>query len=412
MRILTLHNKYKFRGGEDESSETEDRVLRNYGHIIFRYEQDNSVIGSKNLVQIAGRAIYSSGSYTRVRELIRSLRPQVVDVHNFFPLISPSAYYACAAERVPVVQTLHNYRLVCPSALFFRDGKPCEDCLGKRFPYPGIQHRCYRGSALGSASVASMIGVHRLLNTWRDRVSIYITLTEFCRKKFIQAGLPADKICVKPNFVYPDPGVGDGSGDFALFVGRLAPDKGLRTMLHAWQLLRCPIHLAIVGEGPMQGDVAEQSSKSSYIQWLGRRPVEEVYELMGKAKFLVFPSESYETFGRVAIEAFAKGTPVIVSHIGAIAELVEHGRTGWHFQPRNAEALAAVVEHILTNPQLVPAMRREARREFEMKYTAEINYRRSMEIFNEAITRFPNSRTVGSDSLLSAAQADPFIRVY
>lgn len=410
MRILTLHNKYKFRGGEDESSESEDRVLRNYGHVIFRYEQDNAVIGSRSLVQIAGGAIYSRRSYRRVRELIRCLRPQVVDVHNFFPLISRSAYYACQAERIPVVQTLHNYRLACPSALFFRDGKPCEDCLGKHFPYPGIQHRCYRGSALGSATVASMIGFHRLLNTWRDRVSMYITLTEFCRTKFIQAGLPPNKIRVKANFVHPDPRPGDGLGGFALFVGRLSPEKGLVTMLHAWQLLRRPIHLAIVGEGPMESYVAEQCSKSTYIQSLGRLAVEEVYELMGKAKFLVFPSESYETFGRVTIEAFVKGTPVISSEIGAIAEFVEHGRTGWYFPPGNAEALAAVVDHIVANEQLLPAMRREARREFETKYTAEVNYRRSMEIFDEAISRFPQGHTTSPD-LLSSAQASS-IRVY
>jgi hypothetical protein len=196
MRILTLHNKYKIRGGEDESSETEDKLLRSHGHVIFRYEQDNAVIRSSNLVQIAGRTIYSGKAYHHTRALLRTLRPHLVDLHNFFPLISPSAYYACEAEGVPIVQTLHNYRLMCPGGLLFRDGKPCEDCLTKAFPYPGIQHKCYRNSALGSATVAAMIGVHRLLNTWRDRVSMYIALTEFCRNKFIQVGLPADKLRV------------------------------------------------------------------------------------------------------------------------------------------------------------------------------------------------------------------------
>jgi glycosyltransferase involved in cell wall biosynthesis len=412
MRILTLHNKYKFRGGEDESSESEDSMLRSRGHAIFRYEQDNAAIRSTNLIQVAGRTIYSGKSYRRIRELLRVLRPQVVDLHNFFPLISPSAYYACEAERVPVVQTLHNYRLLCPSALFFRNGKPCEDCVGRAFPYPGIQHKCYHDSALGSAAVASMIGVHRLLNTWRDHVSMYITLTKFCRDKFIQAGLPADKLRIKPNFVYPDPGIGDGAEDFALFVGRLSPEKGLRTMFDAWEVLRCPIRLKIVGEGPMESEIAEECSNSPYIEWLGGQPPESVYELMGKAKFLVFPSECYETFGRVAIEAFAKGTPVVLSDIGALSEMVEHGRTGWYFPPGDAEGLAAIVDNILTHPQMLPCMRREARREFETKYTAEINYVRSIEIFDEVVSRSPHRNTASPESMVASTQTPSFIRVY
>jgi glycosyltransferase involved in cell wall biosynthesis len=412
MRILSLHNKYQIRGGEDEASESGDRMLRSKGHLVFRYEQDNAVITSTNLVQIAGRTIYSGKSYHHTRELLRTLRPHVVDLHNFFPLISPSVYYACDAEAVPIVQTLHNYRLMCPGALFFRDGKPCEDCLAKAFPYPGIQHRCYRNSAFGSATVAAMIGVHRLLKTWRDRVSMYITLTEFCRKKFIQAGLPADKIRVKPNFVYPDPGVGTGSGEFVLFVGRLTPEKGLETLIRAWKLLQCQLTLKIIGEGPMGDYVAQQCRESACIEWLGKRPVEEVYQVMGNAKFLVFPSEWYETFGRVAIEAFAKGTPVVLSDVGALAEMVEHGRTGWYFPPGNAEALAAVMDHILTHQHILPSMRCEARREFETKYTAEINYVRSMEIFDEAISRSPHRDTASPESILASAQSPPFIRVY
>ncbi len=391
MRILTLHNKYKFRGGEEESSESEDRVLRSHGHTIFRYEQDNAVIGPTNLVRIAARTIYNPVSYRRVRELIRCLRPQIVDVHNFFPLISPSVYFACEAEHVPIIQTLHNYRLLCPGALFFREGKPCEECLTKAFPYPGIQHKCYRGSTLGSATVASMIGVHRLVKTWQHRPSMYITLSNFSRNKFVQAGLAADKIRVKPNFVDPDPGPGTGTGGFALFVGRLAPEKGLQTMLRAWQLLRRPLPLKIVGEGPLQDYVMEQHFRSPYIQILGKLPARHVYQLMGKAAFLLFPSESYETFGRVAIEAFAKGTPVIVSDIGAIGEVVEHGRTGWRFPPGDANALSATVDHIVENQHLLPSMRREARREFETKYTGETNYRQLMDIFNETLTRCSSS---------------------
>jgi glycosyltransferase involved in cell wall biosynthesis len=386
MRVLTLHNKYKIRGGEDESSESKDRMLRSRGHVVVRHERDNAVIRAGDLIQIAGSAIYSYQSYSRVRELIRALRPDIVDIHNFFPLISPSAYYACQAERVPVIQNLHNYRLLCPGATFFRDGGPCEDCLGKPFPYPGIQHRCYHSSAAGSAAVASMVGVHRLLETWQKQVTLYVALSEFCRKKFIEAGLPADRICVKPNFVDPDPKVGDASGNFALFVGRLVPEKGLQTLFRAWKLVKSAIPLKIVGEGPMAGYVAEQCRAFSKVEWLERKPIREVYDLMGQATFLVFPSEWYETFGRVAIEAFAKGTPVLISDIGAIAELVEEGRTGWRFRPGDAEDLAARVDQIMSSPHLLPAMGLEARREFEAKYTADGNYRLLMNIYDRAIS--------------------------
>ena len=197
--------------------------------------------------------------------------------------------------------------------------------------------------------------------------------------------LPADKIVVKPNFVYPDPGMGEGNGNYAIFIGRLSPEKGLDTLLAAWQLLGGKIPLKIIGDGPLSNQVREAVTKLPYVKWLGRLPIQEVYTLIGEAKFLIFPSQWYETFGRVAIEAFAKGTPVIASNLGNMSSMIESGRTGFHFSPGDPNDLAALVEYALTHPEKLRKMRFEARSEFEAKYTAQQNYHKLMDIYKLAI---------------------------
>jgi glycosyltransferase involved in cell wall biosynthesis len=235
--------------------------------------------------------------------------------------------------------------------------------------------------------VAAMLTAHRALRTWTRRVDMYIALTEFAREKLIQGGLPKEKIAVKPHFVEPDPGMGEGGGGYALFVGRLSPEKGSDTLLSAWERLGGKPSLKIVGDGPLAPQAAEAARRFPGVQWLGQQPLDEVYRLMGEAAFLVFPSEVYETFGRVAIEAFAKGTPVIASKIGAIAELVEHGRTGLHFRPGDPKDLAARVQWASRHPAELEHMRKAARGEFEVKYTAGQNYELLMEIYRTAAER-------------------------
>ncbi|XWK88887.1 MAG: glycosyltransferase [Phormidium sp.] len=382
MRILSIHNNYQIRGGEDESRESEERLLREMGHEVEVYEENNDRVATLGSVNMTFRTIWSQESYNIVQEKLTAKACDLVHVQNFFPLISPSVYYAAKAKGVPVVQTLRNYRLLCPNALFFRNGQVCEDCMGKPIPYPGVVHSCYRENKAASAVTATMITVHRAMQTWKEQVDLYIALTEFARQKFIQGGLPGEKIVVKPNFVYPDPGVGEGRGGYALFVGRLSVEKGLDTLLAAWQQLKNPLPLKIVGDGPLASQVAEAAEKIPKIEWLGRRPIAEVHALMGEAMVLIFPSKWYETFGRVAVEGFAKGTPTIAANIGAIAELVERGRTGLHFQPGNPTDLATQVEWILEHPTELAQMRQEARAQFEAKYTAQENYRRLMEIYS------------------------------
>ncbi len=384
MRILTVHNKYKFRGGEDAAREDEDRLLTERGHEIKSYINDNKEVNQSNLISTGIKTIWSGESYRRVREILRRQRFDVLNCHNTFPLISPSVYYAAKAEKIPVVQTLHNYRLLCPNAQLFRDAAVCENCVGKTFAYPGIVHSCYRDSRAGSAAVAAMLLVHRLIKTYHAKIDVFVALTDFARDKYIEGGLPADKIVVKPNFVYPDPKAGAGDGDYAIYVGRLSSEKGISTLLEAWRKIGAQLPLKIVGDGPLRETVEQAANENSGIEYLGAKATREVYDLIGRANALIFPSEWYEGLPKVIVEAFAKGTPVIASDIGSMKTLIAHERTGLHFAPKAADDLAAKIEWSLANPQKWRTMRDAARAEYETKYTAETNYQMLMDVYRRA----------------------------
>lgn len=387
LSVVMAHRRYLNRGGEDLVFESEAALLQAHGCKVTRItDQVTRPSGLAAMARLAAGAVWSRTWHHRMREILRD-GVDVLHVHNFHPNLSPAIYYAAAVASVPVVQTLHNYRLLCPSAIFFRDGRACEDCLGRSVPWPGVAHGCYRQSRAATATVAAMLVAHRLLRTWDRLVDVYVALTDFARQKFIQGGLPAEKIVVKPNFVHPDPGPGQGAGGYALFVGRLAPEKGVATLLAAWERLNGRVPLKIVGDGPEAPRVTAAAQRLPGLEWLGRRSTDDVYTLMGEATALVFPSEWYETFGRVAAEAFARGTPVIAADLGAMAELVEHGRTGLRFRPGDPDDLAAKVEWAWTHPSELAAMRPAARAEFEAKYTAERNYELLMEIYQLAIQR-------------------------
>lgn len=407
MRILGVHNRYQIRGGEEECYEAEMAMLQQRGHHVDLYEETNDRIPHIGKAALAARTIWAKSTYDAVRQQLAKHQYNVVHVQNFFPLVSPSIYYAAKAANIPIVQTLHNYRLVCPNGLFFRQGKVCEDCVGKTIPYPGIIHGCYRKSQIASSGVAAMLSIHKLANTWKHEIDCYIALTEFAREKFIEGGLPADKIIVKPHFIAPDPHVGDGRGNYALFVGRISVEKGLDTLLSAWQKLHHRLPLKIVGDGPLSSWVQAQAEQLPNVEYLGRRPLNEVYDLMGSATMQIFPSKWYETFGRVAVEAYAKGTPVMAANHGAIAELVKPGQTGWHFQPGNAEDLMAQVNRALDRPEAIAHMRRTARTEFENHYTADRNYQQLIDIYHQAQLEHgtaissPHSSTASKTSRIS-----------
>ena len=284
MRLLSVHNTYKIRGGEDESRESEEKLLRERGHTVDVYEESNDRIQDLNAAQLAIKTVWSQETYKNISIKLNRQPYDIIHVQNFFPLISPAVHYAAKKSGIPVVQTLRNYRLLCPNALFFRSGKVCEDCLGKAIPWPGVMHSCYREDAAASTAVATMITAHKALKTWTRTVDLFVTLTEFSRQKFIEGGLPADKIVVKPNFVFPDPGVGGGHGNYALYVGRLSVEKGIDTLIDAWNQLNIEIPLKIVGDGPLLNQVEKAARCLPQIELLGRRPLAEVHDLMGEAK--------------------------------------------------------------------------------------------------------------------------------
>ncbi len=392
MRILLVHNFYQQPGGEDEVYAGEARLLARYGHEVIRYQLHNDSVRGIGKLRLASQTIWGRRAHRELREIVRRDRPDVVHFHNTMPLVSPSGYYSVSGTDIPAVQTVHNYRLLCPNALLFRDGAPCHDCVGRRIAWPGVRHACYRGSRGATAVVATMNAVHHVIGTWSRQVTLYIALTEFARKRLLEGGFPPENVVVKPNFVDPDPGMGDGRGGYALFVGRLAPEKGIRTLLAAWQRVGPGVPLCIVGDGPLAAEVAEVAARTPGVAWLGRKGAAEVLDLLRGARVLICPSEWYETFGRVVIEAFATGTPVIGSALGAVAELVRPGETGLLFQPGDAEDLAASVGRLIGDSEQLSRMREASRQEFLNKFTAERNYNDLMGIYRLARQRKSGSR--------------------
>lgn len=390
--VLLVHNycQQQNLSGENVCYEAEGKLLERHGHRVVRYERhsdDIDVAGIRDRLSVASEVIWSRRTLHELRELIGKTRPDVVHVHNWFPLVSPSVYQACHELGVPVVQTLHNFRLICPSALLFREGRVCRDCVGKPLPLPGVVHGCYRGSRSASAAVAAMLATHRLRATWTRQVTLFVTPSEFARRQMIDGGLPADRIVVKPNFVEPDLGPGRHDGGYALFVGLLGPGKGVGTLLDAWERAGQRLPLRVVGDGPLAPLVASAADRNPAVRFLGRKPLDDVYALMGEATVLIFPSDGYETFGRVVAEAFARGTPVVAARHGPAADLVEDGRTGLHFRPGDANDLARTVEAIVDDPGRLRAMSELARRAYLERYTAARNYELMLEVYASAIER-------------------------
>jgi glycosyltransferase involved in cell wall biosynthesis len=385
MRILVAHNFYQLPGGEDEVFAAEVALLRRFGHEVSTFELRNDALLEMSKLQMITTTLWSGSTHREMRKKVRETGAEVVHFHNTFPRISPAAYYAARVEGAGVVQTLHNFRLLCPGANLFRHGKACEDCIGHRVPLAGVIHKCYRDSRSASLGVAALISTHHAMGTWQNAVDLYLAPTEFARNKFVAGGLPEAKLLVKPNFVDPDPGIGAGDGGYAIYVARLSAEKGLETLLAAWETLGGSVPLKIIGDGPLASLVTETQKRAANIEWLGRRPLAEVYHAMGRASFLIFPSRCYETFGRVAVEAYAKGTPVIASRHGAPGDIVREGATGLLFEPGNADALAQTVRNLAGDPQLLAAMRVESRREYEQKYTGAANHEMLLAAYRRAI---------------------------
>ena len=385
MRILAAHNRYKYAGGEDTVMRNEVAMLRNAGHDVEIFEADNRIIeGTLAKIAAAGSVFHSYSSSRRMTEQLRTFRPDVLHIHNWFPLLSPSIISAALAERVPVVQTLHNFRMLCANAYMYRDGKICHDCLGKRLPFDGVVHGCYSSSRIGTALVTAAFSYHRLVHTWNG-VTTFISLSEFQRDWLIRGGVDAGQIVVKPNFVKQPCGPGEGNGGYALFVGRLTPEKGIRTVLKTWERELLSVPLKIMGDGPLADEVRQRAAGLPLVEYLGQRTATEIYAAMSDARFLIFSSEWYEPFALTIVESFSMGTPVLAADLPSIAELVQDGQTGLRFTPGDENDLAAKAALLIADSAAYREMRRNCRSVYEQRYTDKVNNKLLVDTYNQAI---------------------------
>jgi glycosyltransferase involved in cell wall biosynthesis len=384
--VLVIHNRYQQSGGEDTIVDAEISLLQTAGHRVVQYFRDNASIASYGTLQKASLFLSTSWnrrSYAEIRVLIRKERPDIAHCHNFLPLVSPAAYYACKSAGVPVVQTLHNYRLMCPAGTMFADGKRCEGCGGG--VVRSLRRGCYRNSRLQTAAVALMLEAHRLRGTWKRLVDAYLAPSAFCRDYFIDAGLPKEKLHLKPNFLAHDPGERKECGDYALFVGRLCGEKGVLEMIAAWKQLP-ELRLLVAGSGPLQHEVrrAAEESKGN-VKLLGQLDPERILGYIKGSRLLVFPSRWYEPFGMGLLEAAACGVPAVASRIGAIPELVTDHHTGLLFDSDDFGQMVECVHWACAHRAEMERMGSAARQRYLQKFTAEKNYETLVNIYRSVL---------------------------
>ena len=389
MRILLGHNFYRSSApsGEDGVYRNERKLLEDNGVEIISYEKFNDDLDDSSLskrVKIALDSAWSSESYQQLSELIKKSKPDVVHFHSLFPQISPSAYAACFDSGVPVVHTLHNYRPICPGAMLIRDGKPCEDCVGTNL-LPSLQHKCYRDSLLATGANAWQITRNRWAGSYK-KVSKYIALTEFAASRYVKAGFAKESLVVKPNFLPAKSFVPSRvESSYAVFVGRLSEEKGVRTLLKAWAKVPS-LPLKVLGDGPLRAELEKFAKQNNLnVEFLGFMPNEQALEVIASAKLQIIPSEWYEGFPMVILEAYALGVPLVVSRIGSLEEVILEGETGLKFTPGDALDLAEKVNGLLANEPLLLKMKANAQAVFKNNYTAEANFKMLDSIYQQVI---------------------------
>lgn len=386
MRILLIHNKYKQAGGEDGVFKTEGELLAGFGHIVEEMVFDNSSInGFLNKCINGLKFLYNPTSAKAIGKKIEQFKPDVIHVHNFVPLISPSVFWVANKHKVPIILTLHNFRMICPSATLFHKNFIYEKSLQSSFPWDAIMKGVYRNSVVETAILAFGMAFHHMIGTWNNKVDFYIALTSFAKGKFVGARvpLPTQKVLVKPNSV-SDCGMGTARRrDHFLFVGRLVEEKGLRTLLQA--ALLSPFKLIIIGEGPMQQEVIDHAKLNPNVVYLGPQNKATVISHMKACAGLIFPSLWYEGLPLTMVEAFSAGTPVIASNHGAMAELINDGVNGLLFEPGRERELVRRIEDVMYERVDVDAISEKARATYLKYYTPERNYNLLLTIYNRAI---------------------------
>ena len=344
-----VHNRYLVKGGEDTSFEAEVELLRQGGHEVECYLRSNEEIRERGRFRTVIDTFSSSQSRQEVASILRAKRFDVMHVQNFFPLISTSIYHAARDCGVAVVQHLRNYRSLCAGGLLMRNGKNCELCLGKTLGWGAVRHRCYRGSAMGSAVVAGMNAWHRIQQTFVHGTDRFLAPSELVRRKFKEGGFPAERIVVKPDVV-PDLSAHRSGKKVprAIFVGRLSAEKGVRSLVEAWVREQLKTPLIILGSGPLEEELRSRAARNPAISFLGQLPLKEACRAMAESELLLLPTECHETFGRTVLEAYAGATPVISSRGTAPGDLVIEGETGYLVDPGDVVGLAAGVRRFFS----------------------------------------------------------------
>ena len=391
MKVLLVHNFYRSvtPGGEDNVFRQERAMLEAAGIEVVCYTKSNDDVNEHDrgqVVRTAAAMSWSQKTYDELTALLRRERPALAHFHNTFPLITPSAYQAVKDAGLPVVQTLHNYRMICVAGTFFREGKVCESCTAGS-PWAGVRHRCYRGSLAGSMAVAWMLHRNWQRRTYQDLIDVYIALSSFAAERFAAEGIERARIEIKPNFVNSTGPVSPGGGGYAVFAARLSDEKGVFTLLKAWRGLR-DIPLKVVGDGPLlEAMKAQAVAEQLPVEFVGLQRRDEVLKIIGDAELQVIASECFEGFPLVLVESYARGTPVIASHIGSLGKLVVPGETGLHFEVGNAESLSREVRRLWEDPTLRARMRLRARERFESEYTPDRNLAMLLDIYERALNK-------------------------
>lgn len=387
MKVLILHNAYQQPGGEDAVVRSEAAMLRSGGcDVDVVIVSNHDIISPRDKAVAALRIGYNPARRKWMDELLASVRPDVVHIHNFFPLLTAAVHHAAADRGIAVIQTLHNYRLLCAAATFERGGAVCELCLGGQRRHALI-HRCYRGSLPGTLAVTAMQASAHSQRGIIAHTTRFIALTEFARQKYIAGGYPPERLVVKPNFIPLDPQDTAASGETragALFVGRLVAEKGVRTLIEAWRSLP-DVPLTIAGDGPLRAEL--EASAPPHVTFTGFVDSSRVRELMQQARALIMPSTWYEGFPVTLVEAMARGLPVLVSNLGSLAEVVSDGRTGLHFAPNDVADLARVARRFFAaDVAETEKMGQAARVEAAEKYSEKENCKRLTGIYHLAIS--------------------------
>jgi glycosyltransferase involved in cell wall biosynthesis len=388
MRILLIHNRYKQYGGEDAVLKAESAMLAGFGNEVVQMVLDNSVIKTFLDKCLFGlKTIYNPESAHALQTRIAEFSPDVIHVHNFLPLVSPSVFIMARKSGVPVVLSLHNYRMLCPSATLFYNGQIYEKSIHSFFPFDAVWKGVYRNSKVETAIVAIMLLSHRLLGTWKHKVSGYIALSHFGRKKFENSilNIAPYKMFVKSNFV-EDCGNGDANREnFFLYVGRLTQEKGIDTLLKAANSHN--FKLVIIGDGPMNKCVEDAALQNPNISFLGFQPKPVIISYLKKCKAMIFPSIWYETYPVTILEALSTGTPVIASNLGSMMEMIQNEKTGLHFEPGNEKDLVSKIIKITNEGGFTKSLSDNARKTYLENYTPEKNYSILMNIYNTVIER-------------------------